>query len=225
MKTAKVFALLLIVFGFVGLYFLKDANPVVRLVASSLGMIGVIKIAAMIWQISDGVKFHSRLGIFVFLFAWPGISASGLTDRAQVLETTGSRFFEAWLTFLLGIGILVGVSLIGRGSSTVLNYGLIFGVSIAAVRSFNSSTWQWAEARGNHIFILGLAILAGGFALQSNRHNVYAVLFGFPFVSLGFAVIVFLASVFAAVLHYLVEQPFLRLRDRVSPNSKKLLIG
>jgi hypothetical protein len=128
MKMTKVFAFFLIVLGFVGLYFLKDTDPVVRLIASSLGMIGIIKIAALIWQISDGAKFQSRLGIFLFLFVWPGISVSGFTERGEVVAVTGARFFEAWVTFLAGLGILVGVSLAGHGDSITLNYVALFSI-------------------------------------------------------------------------------------------------
>lgn len=128
MKIAKVFALFIIALGFVGIYFLKDTDPFVRLVASSLGMIGIIKIAALIWQISDGAKFQSRSGVFLFLFAWPGVSVSGFTERGEVAATTGARFFEAWLTFLTGIGILIVVSMYGRGESTALNYIALFSI-------------------------------------------------------------------------------------------------
>jgi hypothetical protein len=128
MKPAKIFALFLIVLGFMGLYFLKDAIPFVRLIASSLGMIGIIKIAALIWQTSDGAKFQSRLGAILFLCAWPGVSVSGFTDRGEVNATTGSRFFEAWMTFLMGIGILVAVSLVEHGESTALNYVALFSI-------------------------------------------------------------------------------------------------
>ena len=89
-------------------------------------MIGVIKIAALIWQISDGTRFKSRSGIFLFLLAWPGISVAGFTERNEIDPTTGSRFLESWFTFLVGLGILAGVSLIGRGDSTVLNYVALF---------------------------------------------------------------------------------------------------
>ena len=128
MKLAKVVALLAIAFGFVGLYFLRDFNPLVRLIGASIGMIGVIKVAALIWQISDGIRFKSRFGIFIFLFAWPGISVAGFTERNEIDSTTGSRFLEAWLTFLAGVGILTGVSLLGRGDSTILNYVALFSI-------------------------------------------------------------------------------------------------
>lgn len=128
MKIAKVFALLIIALGFLGLYFLKDVGPVVRLLASSIGMIGVIKVAALLWQISDGLTFRSRLGAVIFLFAWPGISVSGFTKRGDVATSTGSRFLEAWVTFLVGVGVLVGVSFIGKGTSTALNYLALFSI-------------------------------------------------------------------------------------------------
>lgn len=128
MKFAKVFALVLMASGFAGLYFLRDFNPLIRLLAASIGMIGVIKIAALVWQIADGSRFKSRSGIFVFLFAWPGISVGGFTERNEIDSTTGSRFLEAWLTMLTGVAILFGVSLIGRGDSTVLNYIALFSV-------------------------------------------------------------------------------------------------
>lgn len=128
MKLAKLFALLLLAFGFVGLYFLKDFNPLVRLSTASIGMIGVFKIAALFWQISDGARFKSRFGIVLFLLAWPGISVAGFTERNEIDSTTGSRFLESWLTFLVGLGILVSVSLIGRGDSTVLNYVGLFSI-------------------------------------------------------------------------------------------------
>lgn len=122
MKFAKMFSLLLIAFGFVGLYLLRDLNPLVRLIAASIGMIGVIKIAALIWQVADGVRFKSKSGAFLFLLTWPGISIAGFTERKEVDPKTGSRFLESWLTFLAGIGILVVVSLLGKGDSTALNY-------------------------------------------------------------------------------------------------------
>lgn len=128
MKLSKVFALLLIALGFVGLYVLRDFNPLVRLLAASLGMIGVIKLAALIWQMADGVRFQSRLGILVYLLAWPGISVAGFTERRDVDPKTGSRFLESWLSFIGGLAILVSVSLIGRGESTPLNYVALFSI-------------------------------------------------------------------------------------------------
>lgn len=130
MKFAKAFALFAITFGFIGLYFFRDFHPLFRLLAASIGMIGVIKIAALIWQLSDGTHFKSRSGVFVFLLAWPGVSVAGFTERKEIDPTTGSRFLEAWLTFLAGLGILIGVSLVGRGDSTALNYIALFSIML-----------------------------------------------------------------------------------------------
>ncbi len=128
MKIEKIFALLFVGLGFASLYILKEAAPLVRLIASSVGMIAVIKIAALIWQISDGIKIHSRLGLLLFIFAWPGVSVSGFTERKDVMPSTGSRFFEAWITFLTGLGILIVSTLVGRGNSLALNYVSLFSI-------------------------------------------------------------------------------------------------
>lgn len=128
MKPAKVFALLLIMLGFFGLYLLKEFAPITRLIASSLGMIAIIKLAALIWQISDGAKFQSRLGIFFYLFIWPGVSVEGFTERNDIVASAGARFLEAWLTFLAGLSVLLGASLVGRGESTALNYVALFSI-------------------------------------------------------------------------------------------------
>lgn len=128
MKIEKIFAVLLIFAGIIGLYFLKDEAPIIRLIASSLGMIWIIKIAALIWQKSDGIQLRSPLGTFIFLFAWPGVSVQGFTQRQEIHERTGLRFFEAWITFIAGTVILVVASVIGRGESTILNYVALFSI-------------------------------------------------------------------------------------------------
>lgn len=128
MKIGKLLALLLIALGFVGLYFLREQAPVVRLIAASLGMIWIIKIAALMWQASDSTKPRSTLGLLAFLFAWPGVSFSGFNERKDIAPTTGSRFLEAWITLLTGIGVLIGASLIGRGESTAFNYLALFSI-------------------------------------------------------------------------------------------------
>lgn len=128
MKGEKIFSLALVSAGFIGLYFLKDTDPILRLFAASLGMIWIIKIAALSWQKSEGIEFQSPLGIFIFLLVWPGISIAGFTKREFVPLTAGSRFFEAWLTFLAGIAILIVVSIVGQGESTMLNYVALFSI-------------------------------------------------------------------------------------------------
>ncbi len=85
----KILSHLVLVAGFVALYFLKDSAHFVRLLASSLGMIWVIKVAALLWQRSDGVKLRSPLGFFVFILMWPGVSLKGFTDRGEIPASTG----------------------------------------------------------------------------------------------------------------------------------------
>lgn len=128
MKITKILSLLLIALGFLALYLLRELSPLDRLLAASLGMIGVIKLSALVWQISDGAQFKSRLGMILYLAAWPGVSVHGFTERNEIDPATGSRFLESWLTFLAGVGILVAVSLIGHGDSTGLNYIALFSV-------------------------------------------------------------------------------------------------
>lgn len=184
MKASKLAGLLLILMGLVGLYLLRDAAPVIRLVAASFGMIWVIKLAALCWQTSDGVKFKSNLGLALY-FAWPGVSVKGFTERGEILPTTGSRFLESWLSFVFGTILLVVLSLIGEGQSTILNYlgllaillvvhlGLIEviadGIRLlgftpdslfdrpyrsASLRDFWSARWNRAFVDMNKIFIM-----------------------------------------------------------------------
>ncbi|RYZ99004.1 MAG: hypothetical protein EOP11_19975, partial [Proteobacteria bacterium] len=128
MKPFKALGLLFIVVGLIGLFLLREASPVIRLLAASLGMIWMIKLAALCWQVADGAKMKSRLGAFLFLFAWPGISVEGFTERREIPVNTGARFLEAWLSFLAGVALLLGVSMIWRGSSTAINYVALFSV-------------------------------------------------------------------------------------------------
>jgi hypothetical protein len=128
MKAEKIFSIVLILVGFIGLYFLKDAAPIVRLFAASIAMIWIIKIGGILWQKADGATFQSPLGFFLFFFAWPGISVTGFTKRERIPESTGLRFLESWIAFLVGIGILIVVSLWGRGESTLLNYVALLSI-------------------------------------------------------------------------------------------------
>lgn len=119
----KTLGLVLLAAGFLGLWALRDASSVVRLASASLGMIWIIKCAALFWQRADQVKFHSPLAALLFLFAWPGISLEGFTSRSSEPPSgTGDRFLESWLCFLGGVALLLATSLLGGGSSTALNY-------------------------------------------------------------------------------------------------------
>lgn len=125
----RIFGLILLLLALVGLWALRDSSPLVRLAAASIGMIWAIKLAAFFWQRSENRKPHSILSAFLFLFAWPGVSLQGFTQRtAEPPPETGTRFLESWLCFLAGIVTLGGVSLIGGGTSTVLNYIGLFSI-------------------------------------------------------------------------------------------------
>jgi hypothetical protein len=121
-KLERAFAILLILAGFLGLCFLRDSTPFLRLLASSLGMIWIIKLAALLWQRSAGLRFRSHLGAVIFLFDWPGVSVAGFNDREAIPKATGARFLESWLSLVLGLAILICSSLAGRGESNLLNY-------------------------------------------------------------------------------------------------------
>ncbi|MGZ3696406.1 MAG: wax synthase family protein [Bdellovibrionota bacterium] len=119
----------LILVGFTGLYLLRDAAPIFRLAAASIGMIWVIKLAALLWQLADGVKPKSLLCFLAFLLVWPGVLLAGFIERKKDPPAqTGSRFLEAWLCFVLGAIFLITVSLIGKGESTALNYAALFSL-------------------------------------------------------------------------------------------------
>lgn len=72
--------------------------------------------------------------------------------------------------------------------------GLIFGVSIAAIKNFLPSLWNRLEQKNNWLLLLGFVILLIGFTLQSNRFALIPTVLGFPTISFGFALIV-LASI------------------------------
>ena len=122
MKIQKLFSISIIIAGLTSLYFLRDSSPLIRLMASSLGLLWLIKVSAFIWQHAQGSRFKSRLGLLLFLFAWPGVITKGFTERKGVSEITGARFLESWLCFIGGFFALVCISLISKGESTILNY-------------------------------------------------------------------------------------------------------
>lgn len=124
----KTLGLILISLGFLGLYFFKENTPLIRLLYSSLGMIWLIKLAAVLWQVEDGARFRSGLGFFLFMSVWPGVSIQGFTERNAIPPSTGSRFLESWITFLVGLALLLLVSWLGEGSSTPLNYLALFSI-------------------------------------------------------------------------------------------------
>lgn len=123
MKAQKCIGLTIVALGLLGLWFLRELDPVFRLALASIGMIFVIKLAAMIWQREDNTSPDSFLSAFLFIALWPGISLSGFTQRkTEPPPETGKRFMEAWLFFLFGLVTLFLVSILTKGNSTLGNY-------------------------------------------------------------------------------------------------------
>jgi hypothetical protein len=129
MKPGKPFSLAVLAAGFAGLFLLKDEAPVIRLAAASLGMIWVIKLAAFLWQVSEGARLRSPLGLLAYFTIWPGVSLAGFLERKKEPPIrTGERFLEAWLSFVLGALALLALCLWGKGQSLVLNYASLICV-------------------------------------------------------------------------------------------------
>lgn len=124
----KTLAFTIIILGFSSLYFLKDLSPSFRFLCATFGMIFTIKVAALVWQVSEGARFQSLLGLFLFLFTWPGVLIAGFLKKNENPENQNHRFFEASLSFLLGAALLIGVSISAQGQSTLLNYVSLFAI-------------------------------------------------------------------------------------------------
>lgn len=122
-QSWKALSLAVLASGFLSLFILRDASPVLRLAAASLGMIWVIKLAAVLWQVGDGANPRSGLGLLAFFFAWPGVSLAGFEARKKEPPAqTGARFLESWLGFTLGSLALLFLCLLGKGESLLVNY-------------------------------------------------------------------------------------------------------
>ncbi len=119
----KVAGLIIIFVGFALLPLSSSLGPVARLAAASLGLLVFIKVAALLWQLSDGLKIGSKLGLAAFLLTWPGTQYDGFEKRAaQPPRHTGRLFLESWLQMLAGVAGLSLAAYFGRGESTVWNY-------------------------------------------------------------------------------------------------------
>jgi hypothetical protein len=126
MSIRKMMAVLILIGGFLGLWAVNDLGPVFRLGYASIGLIGLIKLSALLFEKH---KFESKLGLLCFLFLWPGVSSSGFRVRLKKPpEDTGNRFLEHWLTFILGTIILVLSLYFGRGRNLYLNYLSLFSI-------------------------------------------------------------------------------------------------
>lgn len=127
-KAYKLLALLVPALGFSGLYVIRDQSPNFRLFVATIGMIWLVKVAALIWQILDGVKIKSHLGLALYLFLWPGVSYEGFSIRQRSSLPVGKYFFEACSSICLGFFLVLLAGILGQGVSTVWNYLTLFGI-------------------------------------------------------------------------------------------------
>lgn len=123
----KILAITVWLMGFLPFYIFNDAEPVIKLIVASLGLLVFVKVAAFLWQVAEGAKVPNLLALVCFFFAWPGVRLDGFQKREKnPMSTTGDRFLESWLAFLIGLCSLLIASLIGRGESTLWNYVALF---------------------------------------------------------------------------------------------------
>lgn len=117
---SKVLALGILLLSFTLILFLRGETALVKLLYCSLGLILMIKISALFFEKR---LFKTKLGLFCYLFLWPGISAEGFLERKKLVDSdTGKRFFEHWMTFLFGFFLLCLSTYIGRGEIIIWNY-------------------------------------------------------------------------------------------------------
>ena len=113
----------LILCGLFILWLLRDAEPLIKLAAASLLLLFTVKIAALLWQLKDGVKLQSFLGFAAFIFVWPGVLVKGFEKRENTPPPeTGRYFLESWLLYLAGCVLLMTAAFFGKGESIYFNY-------------------------------------------------------------------------------------------------------
>ncbi len=111
------------------LWVLREADPVIKLGAASVLLLFFVKVAALIWQLSDGLKIKSLAGVALFAFAWPGVSYQGFESRRiEPPPETGKHFLESWLIMMAGFVFLFGSAYLGRGQTEIYNYIALLGL-------------------------------------------------------------------------------------------------
>jgi peptidoglycan/LPS O-acetylase OafA/YrhL len=71
--------------------------------------------------------------------------------------------------------------------------GLLFGVGLAALLHFRPLIWQRLTRYGNGLLLASLVLLAAAYFLCRDMYTFQAAVFGFPLVSLAYAVLVLAA--------------------------------
>lgn len=119
----KAVAIVLWILGLSLLLVFNSSAPEIKLSVASVVLLMFVKVAALLWQKSEGAKMPGLFGLLCFMFAWPGVRVDGFQKRTPVpMPGTGDRFLESWLTFLLGLGGLIFASWKGGGESLFWNY-------------------------------------------------------------------------------------------------------
>lgn len=97
-------------------------SPVI-FVAGILGALFLVKVAAFVVQLNQGVKVKSKLGFAAYMFMWPGVSYQGFEKRLkEPVKETGKYFLESWLIMLAGFVLLFLSAWYGEGKSEPHNY-------------------------------------------------------------------------------------------------------
>ena len=123
----KLISLFILIVSFL-ILFLYIETPLSRLLYSSFALIWLIKVSSLFFEKS---LFKSKLGFFLYLFCWPGISTEGFTKRlSKISSDTGDRFLLNWLTFLSGILLFFISVYFGKGQSLILNYVSLFAIML-----------------------------------------------------------------------------------------------
>ena len=73
--------------------------------------------------------------------------------------------------------------------------GLLAGVALAAFYYFKPQSWQKLTAKGNRIFFIALALLAGAWFIAHDRHQyeTRGAIFGYPAIAIAYGALVLAA--------------------------------
>jgi alginate O-acetyltransferase complex protein AlgI len=111
------------------LLILIEGTPWLRLLCMLGIVLPIVRTAAFLRQLADGLRPRSLIGFFAYVFLWPGISYEGFDRRLPEPPLhTGGNFLEAWLFLMGGIAAFAASSVFGRGESTLWNYVALFSV-------------------------------------------------------------------------------------------------
>src|SRR5579871_6551913 len=106
----------LILVGLSTLWLLRDSDPLLKLAAASILLLFFVKVAALLWQLSDGLKPKSKLGMAIYFLALPFVMYTGFEETApHPPPETGHHFLKSWMMALAGCALLLVSAYVGRG--------------------------------------------------------------------------------------------------------------